>query len=79
MLSYLSSEAQVVIRGELMANMFIAFYLERGTILRAAFMLNDDAYMDLLRERIAISESFPDMHCLADPTVPLTALAPVQC
>lgn len=78
MLGYPSSDAQVVLRGELAANTFTAFYLERGTILRAAFMLNDDAHMDLLREWIATSASLPDTRRLADPTVPLATLAPKQ-
>ncbi len=75
MLGYPSHNAEVVLRGELAANCFTAFYLERG-ILRAAFMLNDDAHMDLLRECIATSASFPDPQRLADPTVPLATLAP---
>jgi 3-phenylpropionate/trans-cinnamate dioxygenase ferredoxin reductase subunit len=75
MLGYPSSDAQVVIRGELPANCFTAFYLEQGA-LRAAFMLNDDAHMDLLRAWIASSASFPDPQRLADPTVPLATVAP---
>ena len=76
MLGYPSGDAHVVLRGELAANTFTAFYLERGTILRAAFMLNDDAHMGLLREWIATSASFLDPLRLADPTVPLATLAP---
>ncbi len=76
MLGYPSSDAQVVMRGELATNAFTAFYLERGTTLRAAFMLNDDAHMDLVREWIATSASFPDAQRLADPNVPLATLAP---
>ncbi len=76
MLGYPSSDMQVVIRGEPTANTFTAFYLERGTILRAAFMLNDDAHMDLLREWIATAASLPDLQRLADPAVPLATLAP---
>lgn len=74
MLGYPSTDAEVVVRGDLSANRFTAFYLAHG-ILRAAFMLNDDAHMDLLRDWIADAVSVPDTRRLADPTVPLDTVA----
>lgn len=75
MLGYPSSSAEIVIRGALSANSFTAFYLEGG-ILRAAFMLNDDAHLDLLRQWIATARRIPDAQRLADPSVPPVALTP---
>lgn len=75
MLGYPSSNIEIVVRGDLSANCFTAFYLDQG-ILRAAFMLNDDAHMDMLREWIAAATFFPNPQHLADPTVPLATLAP---
>lgn len=75
MLGYPSSSAEIVLRGELSANAFTAFYLEGG-ILRAAFMLNDDAHLELLRQWIATSRRISDAQRLADPGVPPAALTP---
>ncbi len=75
MLGYPSSSAEIVLRGELSANAFTAFYLEGG-ILRAAFMLNDDAHLELLRQWIATARRISDAQRLADPSVPPAALTP---
>lgn len=47
-------------------------------MLRAAFMLNDDAYLDLLRQWIAASVRLTDTQRLADSTVLLAMLTLVQ-
>ncbi len=54
MLGYPSSEAQIVIRGNMAGDQFTALYVA-DRVLRAALMVNDDAQMDLLRELIADS------------------------
>jgi 3-phenylpropionate/trans-cinnamate dioxygenase ferredoxin reductase subunit len=76
-LGYPSSEAEIVVRGDMATDTFTALYVQNGT-LRAALMLNDDAHMDLLRDLIAASVPVRDLERLADPAVPLSTLAPDQ-
>ena len=74
MLGYPSSEAEIVIRGNLDADRFTALYVEKGSLM-AALMVNDDAEMDLLRDLIAASASVVgDVQRLADPSFDLTSL-----
>lgn len=76
MLGYPSSDAQIVIRGDLSANAFTALYAQND-ILRAALMVNDDAQMDLLRDLIAASAPVTgDVQRLADTSFDLATLMP---
>ncbi|HKV02505.1 MAG TPA: FAD-dependent oxidoreductase [Ktedonobacteraceae bacterium] len=74
MLGYQSSEAQIVIRGDMTKDAFTALYVQNG-VLRAALMVNDDAQMDLIRELIADSVSVPkDPQQMADSSFDLASL-----
>lgn len=73
MLGYPSSQAQSVIRGDMSKGAFTALYVERG-VLRAAFMVNDDAQMDLLSELIASEAKVQNPQKLADPNFDLSTL-----
>lgn len=76
MLGYPSSEAQIVVRGDMESDRFTALYVQ-DQALRAALMVNDDAQMDLLRDLIAASA--PVAHSverLADPAFDLASLMP---
>ena len=74
MLGYPSSEAEIVIRGDLGADRFTALYVQNGS-LSAALMVNDDAEMDLLRDLIAASVPVGgDATRLADPGFALASL-----
>jgi 3-phenylpropionate/trans-cinnamate dioxygenase ferredoxin reductase subunit len=75
MLGYPSSEAQIVIRGDMNANTFTAFYIQ-DTALRAALMVNDDAQMDLVRDLIAASVPVTQPQQLASPSFDLSTLQP---
>jgi 3-phenylpropionate/trans-cinnamate dioxygenase ferredoxin reductase component len=76
MLGYPSSDAQIVMRGDMSANAFTALYVQNG-ILRAALMVNDDAHMDLLRDLIAASAPVTgDPQRLADTSFDLASLMP---
>jgi len=74
MLGYQSSEAQIVIRGDMTKDAFTALYVQNG-VLRAALMVNDDAQMDLIRELIADSVSVPkDPQQMANSSFDLASL-----
>jgi 3-phenylpropionate/trans-cinnamate dioxygenase ferredoxin reductase subunit len=77
MLGYPSSEAQIVVRGDMESDQFTALYVQ-DQALRAALMVNDDAQMDLLRDLIAASAPVtqPGLDRLADPTFDLALLMP---
>jgi len=73
MLGYPSSQAQTAIRGDISKGAFTTLYVEKG-VLRAAFMVNDDAQMDLLRELIASEAQVEDAQKLADANFDLSTL-----
>jgi 3-phenylpropionate/trans-cinnamate dioxygenase ferredoxin reductase subunit len=74
MLGYPSSEAEIVVRGNLADDRFTALYVQKGGLM-AALMVNDDAQMDLLRDLIAASTPVgPDVKRLADPGFDLASL-----
>jgi 3-phenylpropionate/trans-cinnamate dioxygenase ferredoxin reductase subunit len=76
MLGYPSSNAEVVVRGDMAADRFIALYVQQG-VLRAALMVNDDGQMELLRALIATGAPVADdLRRLADPSFDLAALRP---
>ncbi len=76
MLGYPSSEAQIVVRGDMVSDQFTALYVQ-NQVLRAALMVNDDAQMDLLRDLIAASAPVTgNAEGLADPGVDLASLVP---
>jgi len=76
MLGYPSSEAQIVVRGDMESDQFTALYV-RDQALRAALMVNDDAQMDLLRDLIAAEARVTQpSERLADPTFDLASLMP---
>jgi 3-phenylpropionate/trans-cinnamate dioxygenase ferredoxin reductase subunit len=76
MLGYPSSNAQIVVRGDMESDRFTALYVQ-DQVLRAALMVNDDAQMDLLRDLIAASAPAPQpLDRLADPTFELASLMP---
>jgi 3-phenylpropionate/trans-cinnamate dioxygenase ferredoxin reductase subunit len=74
MVGYPSSEADIVIRGDMQQNAFTALYTENG-ILRAALMINDDAQMDTLTHLIAESAHVPENpEAMADKNFDLASL-----
>jgi 3-phenylpropionate/trans-cinnamate dioxygenase ferredoxin reductase component len=76
MLGYPSSEAQIVVRGDMDHDRFTALYVQ-DQALRAALMVNDDAQMDLLRDLIAAEAKVAQPSGrLADPTFDLSSLMP---
>lgn len=76
MLGYPSSDAQIVIRGNMSTNAYTALYVE-NRVLRAALMVNDDSRMDLLRDLIAASAPIiGNPKRLADTSFDLATLMP---
>ncbi|MGO8948099.1 MAG: NAD(P)/FAD-dependent oxidoreductase [Ktedonobacterales bacterium] len=76
MLGYPSSQAQIIIRGDMASDKFTALYVQ-SQILRAGLMVNDDAQMDLLRDLIAASAPVTgDAARLADISFDLASLMP---
>jgi 3-phenylpropionate/trans-cinnamate dioxygenase ferredoxin reductase subunit len=75
MLGYPSSSAHIVTRGDMHANKFTALYVQDGS-LRAAFMVNDDAQMDLIRDLIAAGAPVSDPQELSNPSFDLSSLRP---
>jgi 3-phenylpropionate/trans-cinnamate dioxygenase ferredoxin reductase component len=76
MLGYPSSEAQIVVRGDMESDRFTALYVQ-DQVLRAALMVNDDAQMDLLRDLIAVEAKVTKAGGrLADLTFDLSSLIP---
>lgn len=76
MLGYPSSDAQIIIRGDMSASAFTALYVQNN-VLRAALMVNDDAHMDLLRDLIAASAPVTgDPQRLANTSFDLSTLMP---
>lgn len=76
MLGYPSTDARVVIRGDLAQGVFTAFYVLHD-VLKAAFMVNDDEHLGLLTDLIAAAVSIPRGPLrLADPAFDLSSLRP---
>jgi 3-phenylpropionate/trans-cinnamate dioxygenase ferredoxin reductase component len=76
MLGYPSSEAQIVLRGNMESDQFTALYVQHQS-LRAALMVNDDAHMDLLRDLIAASAPvLANVERLTDTAFDLASLMP---
>jgi 3-phenylpropionate/trans-cinnamate dioxygenase ferredoxin reductase subunit len=75
MLGYPSNSAQIVTRGYMNANKFTALYVQDGS-LRAAFMINDDAQMDLIRDLIAAGAPVSNPQDLSNPSFDLSSLRP---
>ena len=74
MLGYPTSDADVVVRGDMARNRFTALYVWQGT-LRAALMVNDDVQTARLRHLIASGVTLPgDIGRLRDPAFDLETL-----
>lgn len=75
MLGYPASTDVTAVRGGMESDQFTTLFVREG-IMRAAFMVNDDAQMDLLRDLIAAQAAVPEPARLADPTFDLATLRP---
>jgi 3-phenylpropionate/trans-cinnamate dioxygenase ferredoxin reductase component len=73
MLGVPSSEAEIILRGDMAAKQFTAFYIQ-DSMLQAALMINDDAQMDLLRQLIAESVTIDNPQDLGDSQFDLVRL-----